>query len=37
MCDGSARMLGEDISILVLFRMLTCHGHERLIDSDFGG
>jgi prepilin-type N-terminal cleavage/methylation domain-containing protein len=37
MCDGSARMLGEDISIVVLFRMLTYCGRERLIDSDFGG
>jgi prepilin-type N-terminal cleavage/methylation domain-containing protein len=36
LCDGSARMLGEDISILVLYRMLTYRGRERVTDSDFG-
>jgi prepilin-type N-terminal cleavage/methylation domain-containing protein len=36
MCDGSARMLGEDTSIVVLYRLLTCRGRERVTDSEIG-
>jgi len=33
MCDGSAHMLSENMSILVLFRLLTCQGREVVTDS----
>lgn len=36
MCDGSARMLSEDTSIVVLFRLLTCHAKDRVTDAEIG-
>jgi prepilin-type N-terminal cleavage/methylation domain-containing protein len=35
MCDGSAHMISEDISIVVLCNLITFHGHEVVTDSSF--
>jgi prepilin-type N-terminal cleavage/methylation domain-containing protein len=33
LCDGSARMLSEDISIVVFAALMTPRGHERVTDQ----
>jgi prepilin-type N-terminal cleavage/methylation domain-containing protein len=35
MCDGSARMVSENLSITVLCRLLTYRGHKPVTDSSF--
>jgi len=35
LCDGSARMLNQDISAVVFVRMISIAGHEPVADSDF--
>jgi prepilin-type N-terminal cleavage/methylation domain-containing protein len=35
MCDGSARMLSENISVVVFVALMTPQGHEVVTDSQF--
>jgi hypothetical protein len=35
LCDGSARMLSEDISAIVFVKMISFAGHEPLADTAF--
>jgi prepilin-type N-terminal cleavage/methylation domain-containing protein/prepilin-type processing-associated H-X9-DG protein len=35
MCDGSARMISENISLLTFCALLTYKGHERITDGSF--
>jgi prepilin-type N-terminal cleavage/methylation domain-containing protein len=35
MCDGSAHMISENISLVTLMRLLTFQGHEVVTDSSF--
>jgi len=35
LCDGSARMISENVSITVLCRLLTYRGHRPVTDSSF--
>jgi hypothetical protein len=35
MCDGSARMISENISFLTLMALLSIHGNEPVTDSSF--
>jgi prepilin-type N-terminal cleavage/methylation domain-containing protein len=35
MCDGSARMISEDISAVVFARLLSYHGGQPVLDSSF--
>jgi hypothetical protein len=35
MCDGSARMISENISFLTFTALLTIHGREPVTDSGF--
>ena len=35
MCDGSARMISENISFLTFMALLTIHGREPVTDSGF--
>jgi prepilin-type N-terminal cleavage/methylation domain-containing protein len=35
LCDGSARMISENISIIVFCRLITFHGRAPLTDSSF--
>jgi prepilin-type N-terminal cleavage/methylation domain-containing protein len=34
MCDGSAHMLSENISVVVFCNMISFHGHEVVVDSN---
>jgi hypothetical protein len=35
MCDGSAHMLSENISVTVFLNMLSYHGNQTVLDSQF--
>jgi prepilin-type processing-associated H-X9-DG protein len=35
MCDGSARMISENISLTVLARLSTYRGHAPVTDASF--
>jgi hypothetical protein len=35
MCDGSARMVSENISFLTFMALLSIHGREAVTDSSF--
>jgi prepilin-type processing-associated H-X9-DG protein len=34
MCDGSAHMLSENISVVVLCNLMSFRGHETVTDSN---
>ena len=33
MCDGSARMISEDMSVVVFSRLLSYHGYQPVTDN----
>ncbi len=33
MCDGSAHMVNENMSMVILFNLLTFKGHEAVTDG----
>jgi prepilin-type N-terminal cleavage/methylation domain-containing protein len=35
MCDGSAHMLSENISVVVFIKMISFRGHQQVLDSQF--
>jgi prepilin-type N-terminal cleavage/methylation domain-containing protein len=35
LCDGSARMISENVSLTVFCRLITYHGHKAVADSSF--
>ncbi|HET6326142.1 MAG TPA: DUF1559 domain-containing protein [Planctomycetaceae bacterium] len=35
LCDGSARMISENLSLVVFVRLITTHGHGPVTDSSF--
>jgi hypothetical protein len=35
MCDGSARMISENISNTVMCRLISYRGHRAVTDSSF--
>ena len=35
LCDGSARMVSENLSLVVFVRMITTRGHSPVTDSSF--
>jgi len=35
LCDGSARMISENVSLTVLARLQSYRGHKPVLDSSF--
>jgi type II secretory pathway pseudopilin PulG len=35
MCDGSAHMVSENVSVTVFLNMITFHGNQQVLDSQF--
>ena len=35
MCDGSAHMLSENISVAVFIKMISFRGGQQVLDSQF--
>ena len=35
LCDGSAHMVSENLSVVVFCRLISYHGHKPVTDSQF--